>query len=509
MKTPATRLPAICALSAAGGFLLLQVLSYLRAGVFEYPLDDVYIHLAMAKGIMGGTYGINPGEPASAASSVLYPLLLLPFPGTGFQRMLPLAWNFVGLMALAWLFGAHIARSGVSRGVALFLALIAPFALNMPGVAALGMEHTLHALMVMVLLTGFWRFLRTGEMGAALVAGAVLSPLFRFEGLALSLAVAGVLVLKGRMRAGIGLGMAVILPVALFALFLVSQGLEPLPSSVLAKIGGRYGGFDPFFRLAANVLGYGGAAALAAYVLVTIALLHPATRSDERISMFVLPVWAAATAHMLIGQVGWSARYEHYYLVMIGAALVLALPPLGTLLRGAVLCAALAAAGYYTFVNVTVYNWTARAIHLQQRQMARLAELLPGVPVAVNDIGWMSWDRRGHILDLWGLASSEARQARTAGAGGRPEPEWAARLVENASARYAMIYDGWIEEGIGAQWRLVATLGMHNPRGSLTAYGVSIYATDPDFEPELREAVRKLARDLPKDAELTEVSANE
>ncbi|MCB2152947.1 MAG: hypothetical protein KDE06_18660, partial [Rhodobacteraceae bacterium] len=110
MQAPARRLPAICALSAAGGFLLWQALSYHRAGLFEYPLDDVYIHLAMASGIMGGTYGINPGEPASAASSVLYPLLLLPFPGTGFQRMLPLLWNFAGLVGLAWLFGGFVAR---------------------------------------------------------------------------------------------------------------------------------------------------------------------------------------------------------------------------------------------------------------------------------------------------------------------------------------------------------------------------------------------------------------
>ncbi len=509
MDAAARRLPAICALSAAGGFLLWQVLAFLRAGVFEYPLDDVYIHLAMAEGIMGGTYGINPGEPASAASSVLYPLLLLPFPGTAVQRMLPLVWNFAALLALAGLFGGLIARSGVSRGVALFLALIAPFALNMPGVAALGMEHSLHALATLVLIIGLWRFLRTGEIGAALVGGAILSPVFRFEGLALSLAIAGVLVLHGRMRGAAALGLAVIAPVALFTLFLVSQGLEPLPSSVLAKIGGTYGGFDPFLRLRANILGLGGAVVAGAYILLVFALLHPVTRSNNRVSMLLRAVWLAATAHLLIGQVGWTARYEHYYLVMIGAALVLALPLVGRVLRVITLCAGVAAAGYYGFANWSIYAWNSRAIYLQQHQMARLAALLPGVPVAVNDIGWVAWDRNGYVLDLWGLASSKARRARIDSQGRRPETGWASRLVEAQDVRYAMVYDSWIGNGIGAQWRSVAKLKMRHPRGQIGGFEVSIYATDPDFEPELREAVRKLAMDIPKDAELMEVGANE
>lgn len=505
MQAPARRLPAICALSAAGGFLLWQALSYHRAGLFEYPLDDVYIHLAMARGIMGGTYGINPGEPASAASSVLYPLLLLPFPGTGFQRMLPLLWNFAGLVGLAWLFGGFVARMRLAGGVAVFLAALAPFALNMPSVAALGMEHTLHALTVMVLLAGFWKFLSTDRIGPALVVGAVLSPLFRFEGLALSLAVAGALALRGRMRAALALALAVIVPVALFVLFLVSQGLDPLPSSVLAKIGGKRGGFDPFLRLQANIIGQGGLVALAAYVLTLIALLHPTVRKDSRLSLFLMAVWLAATAHMIIGQVGWWGRYEHYYLVMIGTALVAALPGFGAALRGITLSAALAAACYHVFSAWNDYTWTARSVHLQQRQMARLAELLPGQAVAVNDIGWMAWDRSGYVLDLWGLASAEARRARLQGPDGRPAPEWAAKIVQRHGARYAMIYDQWIDVGIGAEWRRVATLVIRDPHGSLGGYKVSIYATDPDFEPELRDAVRRLAADMPADAELTEV----
>ena len=70
--TPRGRpLALVGALAALAGFAALQLAAFLIAGVFEYPLDDVYIHLAMAEGIVAGGYGVNPGEPASAASSTM------------------------------------------------------------------------------------------------------------------------------------------------------------------------------------------------------------------------------------------------------------------------------------------------------------------------------------------------------------------------------------------------------------------------------------------------------
>lgn len=45
-------LPALAALAAALGFIALQMIAMsIAGGVFEYPIDDVYIHLAMAESI--------------------------------------------------------------------------------------------------------------------------------------------------------------------------------------------------------------------------------------------------------------------------------------------------------------------------------------------------------------------------------------------------------------------------------------------------------------------------
>lgn len=48
-------------------------------GHFTYTLDDPYIHLALAKNIWLGHYGINPGEMSSPSSSLLWPFVLAPF----------------------------------------------------------------------------------------------------------------------------------------------------------------------------------------------------------------------------------------------------------------------------------------------------------------------------------------------------------------------------------------------------------------------------------------------
>jgi hypothetical protein len=37
-----------------------------------YSIDDPYIHLAVGEEILRGNYGVNPAEPASASSSILF-----------------------------------------------------------------------------------------------------------------------------------------------------------------------------------------------------------------------------------------------------------------------------------------------------------------------------------------------------------------------------------------------------------------------------------------------------
>jgi hypothetical protein len=501
-------LPATAMLSAALIFGLLQYWVWGQAGVFEYPLDDVYIHLAMAKNIVHGTYGVNPGEPASAASSILYPLLLTPFPGTEAQRWLPLLWNSAGLLALAWTFGRLLQVAGFTGALGVFVAIVGPLALNMPGVAFTGMEHTLHALAALLGLLGLWRFLNGGGLSRTFVLAIIIAPLLRFEGAAFSLLACGVVAYRGHPRQGALLALAVIVPLVAFMGFLTAIGLDPLPSSVLAKAEAS-NGLQPFHTFLANMDQLQSQLALLLVaILAVMFLIRPWLRRKPYADVAVV-VTLATLAHLYAGHMGWMFRYEHYLFVLLLCGLCLLRPGRGAGLWPA---AALGALGLLAIIQPAVfelYGGTTRAVHLQQAQMARFARDYLKAPVAVNDLGWVSWSAGitgtsgAYILDLWGLGSQKARKMRMAEGGAAPG--WADVMVRQANVQFAMIYDQTFAGSLGPDWHPIAHLTMDGPTGALAHGDVTFYATNDAAVAPMRRAVRAFAPTLPLGAHLTEV----
>lgn len=508
------RLAAVAVLTGLAAFVALQIRAYTLAGVFEYPIDDVYIHLAMALGMAHGTYGVNAGEAASAASSILYPVLLMPLAGDEAQRFLPLVWNVAGLIASAALWGVIVAEARLTGWFAYLIAAAGPVALNMSGVAFVGMEHSLHAAASLATVLGLWRYLIAGRIAPWFVAAMVLAPLLRLEGLALSLAAAAVIALTGRWRVGLGIAFAVLAPVLAFSGALVALGLPPLPSSVLTKMARAPAGTGQIqlelAKLAFNLATQAGLL-IAALVLGSFAVI-PAIRAEAsaqgadprtgRAATWLLTaVPLAGIAHLIEGRIGWLDRYEHYIVVSLVAGLILASAALravpAKVLR-AVLVVAIAAGAWVWLPPLWGrYVWNPRGVDLQHGQMARFAQDFLGEPVAVNDIGRVVWRNPNYVLDLWGLASERARRLRqegTAPAG------WAGMLTREKGVRLAMIYEGWIGAGIGPDWRRIARLTMRTEHLALGGGIVSFYATDPAAAPELTAKLRDFAATLPPDA---------
>ncbi|MEJ2018306.1 MAG: hypothetical protein P8X51_08430, partial [Maritimibacter sp.] len=274
-------LPLLTLASALGVFALLQALAFQMAGgVFEYPLDDPYIHLALAEQIAHGNYGVNAGEVSSPGSSALFPLLFAPFADSPIQRFLPLVWNVVGLGLSAFLWGRLLAESGYGRASWRWLggtaALIGPIAVMMPHLAFVGMEHSLHMAASLAIVLGLYRYFDgRGGIWLIVIAAFFVSAL-RFEGLGLGIAAAGALMLTGERRAGGLTALAAILPVAGFIVFLLSLGLDPLPSSVLSKLaeasGTSTGFFDKRITSLVITLSQPGGRLLAGLILALVVL---------------------------------------------------------------------------------------------------------------------------------------------------------------------------------------------------------------------------------------------
>lgn len=496
------QLPILAVLAALLAFLALLYASYVAAGgVFEYPLDDPYIHMAMAEQMRAGGYGVNAGEYAAASSSPLFSVLLMPFAGEPAQRLLPLYWNIAGLIAAAWLWGRILWQAGYGGSVlGMGLALIGPVALNMMGLAFTGMEHMLHVAASLAIVSGLLTFLDTGRIGKLLLLGIFLTPLMRFEGLALAILAALVVMVRGRFSSGLVLLVLAIAPIAGFSYFLTTLGLEPLPSSVTAKLGIREGETQLLSLIIAKVQQTAGGTRqllLAGFVVVAaiLAVLKPVRASGRWPLLFA--VGGAGVAHLIFGRYGWMNRYEIYILVIMAAGLLAVSAGTGRKsLPLLALIPILFTGAYYVPRVIEYYPGAARAIHLQQAQMSRLAKDYLKEPVAVNDLGWVAWRNPDYVLDLWGLANHEARRLRLQ----NPGPGWADELTDARGVKVAMIYREWFGDAIGDDWVLLGELTMTGVVRYLGGRVVGVYLTGPAETAPYLAALRDWQAGLPEGA---------
>ncbi|MEO1536529.1 MAG: hypothetical protein AAFR73_02265 [Pseudomonadota bacterium] len=480
--------------------VFVAVAMWMNDGVFEYPLDDVYIHLAMSEQIANGGYGVNAGEFASAASSPIYPIFLLPFVGEEVQRWLPLFWNVVALVASAALVGWALARAELGRA-GLVMAFVTAFALNMYIVAYSGMENMAHGAASLAIVVGLWRFAETGRVGALLIFGVFLAPALRLEGLALALAAGGVVFLQGRPVAGLALGALAVLPVAVFVALLTSLGLDPLPNSVNAKLPVDASATEGFLagigsNIRVNATTYGGRYVIGLLVAVWVFAMMLLKQDDARTKGLIgLGVAAAAVAHLGFAATGWLDRYENYLVLALFAALTLMLTQVTARLRLGLLSLALAG-GVATYI-AQIDNRLAgmRAIHNQQGEMSRFAKDFVRAPIAVNDLGYVAWDNPDYVLDLFGLASQEALALRL---GDAPDG-WADPLADRHGVKVAMIYDSWVGPSLGPDWTWMGDLVLTNHGWAfLGSNYVSFYARDAAMAEALKPAIAEWERDLPE-----------
>ncbi len=492
------RLPFLCACSALLTFMVYVAIATARnGGAFEYALDDVYIHLAMAEQLFQGGYGVNADEYASASSSPLYSFLLPTWAGLEVQRWLPLFWNVIALVLAGGLLGFALAHAGLGRW-AVVIAIVAPVALTMHVVAFTGMENMGHGAASLAIVLGLWRFAETRQIGWVLLAGGFLAPALRLEGLALALAAAGVVFVLGRWRAGLGLAVLAVLPVAIFALMLNSLGLDPLPNSVNAKLPDAAANEAGVLgNLGENLSLNGGRFVFALSLAVALLAVLSLNRGRVAESLAAMAVVAASLAHLAFASIGWMDRYENYLVLSLFATFAMLLSELGETQK-ALLIAAVLAGGLVTYApSFNNYISNPRAIALQQGQMARFAKDHLAAPVAVNDLGYVAWDNPNHVLDLWGLASAKALELRLSNA----PNGWADALADEKGVRVAMIYPQHLPRALGPDWVLLGGLFLEDHgEPFLGGDGVLFYARNAVEADALQADLKDWVAGLPDGA---------
>jgi len=442
-----------------------------------YSLDDPYIHLALARQILHGHYGINPGEFSAPSSSILWPFLLAPLADAHVGEFLPLAIDLVAVAISVWWMQRWL-ESYLPPWWALVATLVAAFALNLYGLALTGMENSLQVALAIIMAVS----LATGRLRWPFWLSVVLLPFIRYEGLALSLPALLYLLFMAEHRAkAFVCGVLIVGGVCGFSLFLHSHGAGFLPASVLAKNGVR---MMRELRGAGAVLDniehqavFVGLAVLAALLLVRGGLPGAA----------LLLVIVPTVLHLLFGKYGWFARYHIYFAAWISILFLAAYGRSG-LARWVALNLVLIAAVAWGSVDPMIATLTtasgARNIADQQKQMAIIARDYLDEPVAVNDLGFVSFYARHYVLDLSGLASYEALRAQADPA----TDVWVPKLMEAHKVEQAMVFDSWLKRP-PANWIRVATLTLPLPWVTVGGDQVAFYSAGPEAAARLRRAL--------------------
>lgn len=491
--------------------ILVAVSLMLTDGRLIYTLDDPYIHLAVAESTLQGGYGVNGGEYSSPSSSIAYPLLLALTQLIGLGAWGPLVLNLLAMglavHALGVLLVRHVVpRTGLSPLATLIAGLALALCMNSWGLPMTGMEHSLHVLTVVLLILGFAEMQSTKATPWWLVPAIVAMPLVRFEGLALSLAAVGSLYVLGRRRAAIAAGSAILAAQGAWMLVMHALSLPLLPSSVMVKSGvsaNAVGGsvLRTLLSIADNTYvsmrHRQGVLLLLALAALVVGSVSAHRRGERELAIGVGATCSIALlAHVAFGQYGWFARYEVYIVTATVLALLLLCCRMveSRIARLASLWALAVLAAPYAYATV-VTPLASRGIYAQHYQMHRFVTEFWKGPVAVNDIGYVSYQNPRFVLDLWGLGSEEVRQLKQQNDG--LSPEVMAALVARHHVSLVMIYEEWFR-ALPAQWRRVAVL----KSGVVTGGSGRLSFFAAGDEDGIRESLQRFASTLPSGVEL-------
>lgn len=517
-----------------GSYVLISavVLAFVlqdTGGTLIYALDDPAIHLVIAENLVHhGTWGVEPGHFQSASSSPLWTVLLgafvfvLPFLADWAALIL----NALAAVAVLVLLARHQDLLHPSRRrpwhVAATFAL-SVFVLFLPAATFVGMEHLLHAALVLAVLhlvthpagPGASRLRRVAPYGLLALAA-----LTRLESAFLAAGLGAALVAECLPHAGdaegdrpgwrdrvptvVGLGLAAGLPIAAFAAFNKAMGQSWLPNSVIAKSPtlnrSTSGGID-LVRIFERFTQDGVVAVL---VVLCAALVAVGWRDRRSWVTPALAVVLTAIAHVAFASIGWYERYQVYLIVLaLGVLLAAARELLPEVRRaerphlGAVLVLLLL---LVAVVKVDLTTKVPRAVgdtYQQRYQAARfLARYYDGVPVATGELGYISLEHDGPITDLYGLGDFEVMQARRT-YGQEAPPEYWAQLAEERGFPIAAVYPATLLYETPPEWILVASWTL--PHKAISGFDdeFQFWATTPEAVAPMIEHLEEFAAELP------------
>ena len=489
---------------------LLELLTLRKTnGTFCYPLDDTFIHMAVAKNVaLFSNWGITPYEWVSTSSSPFFTALLAALykifhVNVYLPSVLGVAGCLLAFVAMQQELNNRTLLTTRHKTVILVATL---FAGALPSLAALGMEHTFQIAFTLFFVHHSADLLCGEEtdnkkMGLAALSGALMV-ITRYENAFVVAAVCGLLFLRKRFLPSLLIGFISALPVLLFGVYAVKHGGLFIPNSIQIKVRSNWvsllNGGLAILELAASL---SGLVVLAVVVVLRRYMQQQFNRSAWILTIFIL----SSLVHAVFGGFGWFYRYEAYLIVLGSFHLLIQFykwmengarqnPHFVLLTAVALLCTVnlplRSINSLRNFVRST-YN-----IYEQQYQMALfLTKYYDHKTVAANDIGAISYMGHVNVIDLWGLGSNDVTKARK---GNYWNADFMQKFVLEKKAGIAVVYESWFPPALVAQWKKAGTWEV-SYSFMLGDTKVTFYAIDPQQAAALQQHLKEFAAQLPRD----------
>jgi hypothetical protein len=369
------------------------------------------------------------------------------------------------------------------------------------------MEHSLQQLIIVAIVWGLVIEVEEKKVEPWLLVAIIASPLIRYENLAISLAAIAYLLAQKYYKNSIATFLLLALSVVGFSAFLTLLALEPLPSSVLAKspVAENSGSLSSLMNNLRYSLENPKGVLLCTGLLGYLGYLAFAKQRKKR-QLAAVTIFAISM-HLIAGQYGWYNRYEIYiwsFLLLMSVYLASGqiastLADMATkelkisLLKFAALSASFTLLTCLPYIEGLVsLPIASNNIYEQQYQMHRFAVDYYKKPVAVNDLGYVSYKNDNYVLDLLGLASIEALNYRKS----RQDSGWMNMLANENKVGLVMAYDHWFKAP--SNWIKVGELYLGKEKITAAKNKVVFYALGNDAYGEIALKLNEFLPTLPE-----------
>lgn len=481
-------------------------------GHYVYPIDDAYIHLAMAKNFaFYEVWGVTRHEFSSTSSSPLFTLLLsFLIKIFGNNDQIPLGVNLIFGAGTVYILNLYFG-SLFSKVTPVVLSVLFTLFISVLHLQVLsGMEHVLHVFLFALNIYCLTR-LENKRTLLGFYLSLVLMGLVRFESMFYFAVLAFAFMVLKKWERAVFILLAGFIPIAVFCYINYQHDGYLFPNSVVVK--GTKLPFDSHlphqlkqifldnFLLNISFYKIGFFPILIGLVLLFRDFKNEKFQRAVQDNFLLIVMSLVMICHSMFADLKGLFRYEAYLLVGFFMAIIPEvkgfIEDFGSYFKkekglSVFILMNVLLLFYKSFSAHRMLSEGGKNIYEQQIQSAKfLHAYYNEAEVVANDIGAVTYFTDIHLLDTAGLGSTETIPFNENKR--KPDPAFEYFLTRyTADRKYdiAVIYETWLKPYIPKNWKKAAVLKIKNPV-TVARDEVSIYSINNAALPELKENIRK------------------